>query len=568
MTDINGGYGNSRLNKVAGTYALHERALNLQARGDLDLAEVREQLVLGVFPIEAKMVADIQELNGRARAELSLERLKEAPPQITGTLALDNVQLRRGDFLLSQMRGDINFTGTEIKAEKISATISESPIQIGLVVRDYASQEGVFDISVDSTAMKSGIITRLLLSSGSANDPGIVRGSIRYHGSLTNKDKRSFTGNLDLVDVQLATQPLLQPIRALHGNIKFDESGIDFQSIRGVLVGFPSAFSGRWRYAEWPQLVFDFTAPSLDLTYLLSQVDAESSEFYANLQARGRIAVANGKIKAIEFGDLKSDVTIDRRVWRLSNLTARAAGGTVQAKASIEDRPDTLSIQADSQIQGVPVQSFLRWFDMTTTEMSGTVNLTGNLETAGNDDAERKRNLNGAFNLKIEEGIIHRMRILVQILNLLDLSRWFTLQLPDLTKDGIRFRSIAADFKVNKGVYFTQNLVVDSDDLRMTGTGRIDVPKDDIDFIIAVRPFAGIDSVINNIPLLGRGIAAIKNSFLVASFNIKGPIEEPTITPAPLGTLSEWFWGVLGIPKNAIGLGDNQKREDSKAAPR
>jgi uncharacterized protein YhdP len=385
---------------------------------------------------------------------------------------------------------------------------------------------------------------------------------------LTNKDKRSFTGDLDMVNVQLAIQPLLQPIHALNGNIKFDESGIDFQNIRGVLVGFPSAVNGRWRYAERPQLVFDFTAPSLDLTYLLSQVDAESSEFYAKLQARGRIAVANGKIKAIDFGDLKSDVTIDRRVWHLSNLTARAAGGTVRAKASIEDRPDTLSIHADSQIRGVPVQSFLRWFDMTTTEMSGTVNLTGNLETAGNDDAERKRNLNGAFNLKIEEGIIHRMRILVQILNLLDLSRWFTLQLPDLTKDGIRFRSIAADFKVNRGVYFTQNLVVDSDDLRMTGTGRIDVPKDDIDFIIAVRPFAGIDSVINNIPILGRGIAAIKNSFLVASFNIKGPIEEPTITPAPLGTLSEWFWGVLGIPKNAIGLGDNQKREDSKAAPR
>jgi uncharacterized protein involved in outer membrane biogenesis len=568
LTDINGQYGNSRLNKVAGTYALHDGALKLQARGDLDLAEVREQLLLGVFPAQANMLADIQELNGRGRAEVSLHRIKEAPPQITGTLALDNAQLRKDDFLLSQLRGEIDFTGTEVKAEKMDATISESPIQIAFILRDYASQDGIFDLRVDSTGMKSGIITRLLLSSGSVNDPGIVRGSVRYQGSLTNKDKRSFTGSLDLVDVQLATPPLLQPIRALNGNIKIDESGIDFQNVRGLVVGFPSAVSGRWRYAERPQLLFDFRAPKLDITYLLSQVDAESSEFYTNLQAQGRIAIASGKIKAIEFGELKSDLTIDRRVWRLSNLTARAAGGAVQAKASIDDRPDTLSIQTDSQIRGVPVQSFLRWFDMTTTEMSGTVNLAGSLETTGNDDAERKKNLNGAFNLKIDEGIIHRMRILVQILNLLDLSRWFTLQLPDLTKDGIRFRSIAADFKVNNGVYSTKNLVVDSDDLRMTGTGRIDVPKDDIDFIIAVRPFAGIDSAINHIPLLGRGIAAIKNSFLVASFNIKGSIEEPTITPAPLGTLSEWFWGVLGIPKNAIGFGDDQKRDDSKAAPR
>jgi hypothetical protein len=79
-----------------------------------------------------------------------------------------------------------------------------------------------------------------------------------------------------------------------------------------------------------------------------------------------------------------------------------------------------------------------------------------------------------------------------------------------------------------------------------------------------VRPFPGIDTAMNYIPLLGRSIAAIKNSFLVASFNVTGRIDDPTITPAPLGTLSEWFWGVLGIPKNIIGLGEGEKKEPPK----
>ena len=205
------------------------------------------------------------------------------------------------------------------------------------------------------------------------------------------------------------------------------------------------------------------------------------------------------------------------------------------------------------------MQSFLKWFDLTNTEMTGRVNITGKLETVGNSDPERKQNLNGAFNMRIEDGTINRMRVVVQLLNLLDLSRWFTLQLPDLTKQGIRFRAITADFKVVKGVYATENLVVDSSDLRMTGIGKIDVPKDELDFVVAVRPFAGIDSAINQIPILGRGIAAIKNSFLVASFNITGRIDDPTITPAPLGTLSEMFWGVLGIPKSIITLGEPRK---------
>src|SRR5207244_6964146 len=87
------------------------------------------------------------------------------------------------------------------------------------------------------------------------------------------------------------------------------------------------------------------------------------------------------------------------------------------------------------------------------------------------------------------------------ILNLLDLSRWFTFKLPDLTKQGIRFRNITGDFKVTNGVYYTENLLVDSDDLRMSGAGKIDVPKSEIDFLVAVRPFAGIDTAINYIPL-------------------------------------------------------------------
>jgi uncharacterized protein YhdP len=215
----------------------------------------------------------------------------------------------------------------------------------------------------------------------------------------------------------------------------------------------------------------------------------------------------------------------------------------------------------------VPIQSFLNWFNLSTTEMSGKVNFNGKLETIGRNDTERKRNLNGTFNLKIEDGTINRMRIVVQLLNLLDLSRWFSFQMPDLTKQGIRFRAITGDFKVTNGIYSTDNLIVDSDDLRMTGAGKIDVPKDELDFLIAVRPFAGIDTAMSYIPLLGRSIAAIKNSFLVASFHITGRIDEPTITPAPLGTLSEWFWGVLGIPKNIIGFGEAEKKEEGSPAP-
>jgi uncharacterized protein involved in outer membrane biogenesis len=559
-------YGESRITDLDGSFTGFPSSpsrLELHARGELDLAEFQKQLELGWLSAQInKFASSAQQVGGKGRADFIIRRSGDVPLELEGRLAVDNARLRIGDFALSEIRGDVSISPKEIKAEKVRALLSAAPLQIQLTLKDYATEGGTFDLIVDSPGVKAGIVAQLLLSTGSLQDPGIVRGSIHYQGALSATEGRRFTGNFDLANVQLVVQPFLQPLRELNGRIKIDEEGVDFQNLRGLFSGFPASFSGRWRYRQQPQLLFDFAAPSLDVTYLLSQVDPESTDVYASLQAMGKIALANGRLRGFEFSDFRSDVVVDRRVWRFTNPTMRAAGGSIQGTASLTDKPDLLGFAVAPSIQGVPVQSFLKWFDMSTTEMTGKVNFTGRLESSGMDGAERKRNLNGSFNLKIEDGTLHRLRIIVQILNLLDLSRWFTFKMPDLSKQGIRFRKITGDFKITNGVYSTQNLIVDSDDLRMTGEGRIDVPKNEIDFLVAVRPFAGIDTVISYIPLIGRSIAAIKNSFLVASFNIRGPIDDPTITPAPLSTLSEVVLGVLGIPKNIIGMLVEEKKDE------
>ena len=567
FTGVSGDYGQSRLTNIDGSYrffAAGQGALQFSARGEVDLAELREQLMQGFLPAQTpRVVSSIQEIAGRGKFDVAVSRTAGSLPLVEGKIMLDGPRLRIDNFSLSEIRGDLALTPTELKAEKVRALLSGSPIQIQLDLKDYARDNGTFDLVVDSTAVKAGVITRLLLSTGSLQDPGLVRGFIRYQGSFGTREGRKLTGTLDLADVQLATLPLLQPLKELNGRVKIDETGIDFQNIRGLLVGFPANFSGRWRYSQKPQLLFDFASPNLDVSYLLSQIEPESSDFYANLQAEGRMGLAKGRVKELELSDLKSDVVIDHRVWRLRNLFLRSAGGSIQGSGTIADKPDAVRFDVTPRIQGVPVPTFFKWFDITNAEMTGRVNLTGNLESIGKDGAERKKNLNGSFNLRIEDGTIRRLRVLIQILNLLDLSRWFTFKLPDLTKQGIRFRNITGDFKVTNGVYYTENLLVDSDDLRVSGAGKIDVPKSEIDFLVAVRPFAGIDTAINYIPLIGRGIAAIKNSLLVASFNITGSIDDPTITPAPLSTLSEVFLSVLGIPKNMIGLGDTEKKDQA-----
>src|SRR5262249_2763024 len=129
-------------------------------------------------------------------------------------------------------------------------------------------------LRVARPGVKAGTVSRLVVSAGSTEDPGIGSGSVRYQGYLGNKGDRKFTGNLELFGVKLEHKPLLEPLREVSGRVNFDDTGIDFQSLKGLLVGMPFEFGGRWRYTQKPQLIFTLAAPTLDLAYLLSQTDA------------------------------------------------------------------------------------------------------------------------------------------------------------------------------------------------------------------------------------------------------------------------------------------------------
>jgi len=185
------------------------------------------------------------------------------------------------------------------------------------------------------------------------------------------------------------------------------------------------------------------------------------------------------------------------------------------------DTPEELSFSVKTKIRGVPVNNVLGWFDMGTRELTGNITLDGMVEASGKTGDEIEKHLNGTFKVEIKDGLLRRANTLARVLSLMDLSKWFTLRMPDISREGIHFSRISGDFKVSQGVYSTQNLVLDSDDLRITGAGQIDVPKGELGFVVAVRPFPRVDSAVNYIPLIGPGLAGV--SPLVRKIGLHGP---------------------------------------------
>jgi uncharacterized protein YhdP len=549
--------GRSRITELTGTQHRpfsDAGPLEFRLKGQADLAQLKEQAA-ALLPNRLRgAIGSIQDLGGRARLDLSMRGDSVANASLSGVAILDGAQLRLGPTGLSGVRGEVRLSPDEIRADRVTAKVNGGDVHLRVSLKNFSGADGSFDVSADSPGISAGDALRLLLPLDGSNAPGIVRGAIRYRGSLAAAEDRYLTGQLELVGVEVPLPVFSEPFRQVNGRLRLDGQTIDFEGLRAVVGGHAFNLDGRWRGGENPMFAFSLSSPDMDVQYILPRHVIPDEEWYERLQVRGKLALDAAKYERFAFTDVTTDLILEKRTWRLERFAARAQGGTVQGAAAFTDRGEGGLFHVEPIVKGVPLQTVLGWFDVKTSEVTGQVQLGGMLDFSGKTVEERRRNLNGALRARVENGMMRRFQVAVRVLSFIDLSRWFTLKLPNINQEGIRFRSISADLKIARGVYSTKNFFLDGDDLRITGAGELDGAKGDIDFVIAVRPFPGLDTAWNYIPVLGTGLAAIKNSLLVASFNVRGPLTDPSVTPAPLSTLSEFFYGALAIPKGLIGF--------------
>jgi hypothetical protein len=546
-------YGSSKLSDVEITLRNvfpQRRVLELSIRGESDLADLPSLMESVTSEANSKVASRLQGLSGAAAFTLSARTDFNSVRDYRGRLSITKGQWRGRDAVLSEIQGEISISPKEIRAINMTAVAAGSPIQFQATVSDYLTDSAVIDVTVRSAGVSAGEVNRIFFGTPASDARGTVRGSLSYRAWLARPEQGKLSGSLELVGAELPWKLLGAPVRETYGTLRIEGNDLDLQGLRGRWGGSAVRFSGQWRPTRKPQLTFVFDSPRLDLNQIL-QGEAEPAKWQEHLEAKGKLTIGRAMVEDFDFAGVRSDVTVSGGEWRLQSFAARWLGGSMEGEGSFGERTEGFHFAVEPKVSAVPAQAFFNWLG-STAEVSGVVLLHGRFESQGVGRAERKKNLGGAFHFRVENGTLKRFQLLVRLLSIVDLSRWFTLSVPDLNQQGIRFRSITADFKIQQGIYSTQNLFVDSDDLRITGAGEVDGTKGEVDLVIALRPFPRLDTAASYIPLIGPGLAAIKNTLLVASFRLRGPMDNPTITPAPLHTLSEFLLSALAIPRSLI----------------
>jgi len=92
-------------------------------------------------------------------------------------------------------------------------------------------------------------------------------------------------------------------------------------------------------------------------------------------------------------------------------------------------------------------------------------------------------------------------------------------------------------------------LLIDSDSMRITTVGEINMRTKQMNMVVGVQPFQTVDKIISSIPLAGRILTGDKKALIVFYYAVKGDMNDPEITAVPFESLGE---GILGVFKRLL----------------
>jgi hypothetical protein len=225
-------------------------------------------------------------------------------------------------------------------------------------------------------------------------------------------------------------------------------------------------------------------------------------------------------------------------------------GGDLWGEGWIQPAEKGIRFEIKPRISNMEAKGFLRTLLRKGEEekimVTGRVHIDkGELRGEGENFQKVKGSLNGRLRLEMENGAIEKGNILSKIFSILNVSQWFAGRLPDLKTKGLPYRQITANILVKDGVATTDDLLVDSDAMRITLLGKVDVGKNLIDATIGIHPLVTLDMVLSNLPIAGYILTGKDKAFLSYIYEVKGDLDDPKIEAVPIKGLGENFWGII-----------------------
>jgi uncharacterized protein YhdP len=569
-----------------------EAPLEVFIKGRVDVKNLFTLSQSPLFPEEVRLKAkEIEAPSGTGQLSLKLKSLSD-PSRFfyEGEFAPRETSFRlKGTPLPLVFRGGtLSFSDRGIGFSKMRVQLLSSFLLLDGSMRDgkvSLSTRGFFDLKNLPSLLQFPLISDPVRSQGDAflDLKGEAEVSMSLQGESDDLMKALKEGRVKLHGVSFSHRKVPLPLSQIEGTMFVSPEQFQFQMLKGRLgdtqimvsgtIPRTSPSSGISSEAK-RKISFQITSPLLDLDLFFPKKTEQASgsfegirETLLNWRIEGKMEADQVRYQGLFYQEFKMEMkTLDDKL-RLYPFQFKGAGGDFWGEGWFQAAEKGIRFEIKPRISNMEARAFMRIISPRAREervvYTGRFHLNkAELQGEGEDFQAMKESLNGSLRLELANGAIERNNILSKIFSILNVSQYFKGRIPDLKTKGLPFHQITADFQLRDGIASTEDFFVDSDAMRITGIGKIDLGKNQVDAKVGVHPFGTFDAVLSKIPIAGYILTGKDKAFLSFVYEVKGDLDDPKIEAIPIQSLGE---GVFGIIKRLLEtpIRPFQKRGDS-----
>jgi hypothetical protein len=250
----------------------------------------------------------------------------------------------------------------------------------------------------------------------------------------------------------------------------------------------------------------------------------------------------NARIDRLTFGprrelqQVAAEMLRDGGTWQSARIDARYANGRQLSVRLGEEGGRRFSFQSDD------LGATMKLLDITDNVVGGRITVTGQLSDSGG-----KRALRG--HIEGENYVLVRAPVMARMLALPSLTGFASM----LSGSGLPFMSLRGDFGYRGSRITLDRLLAYGESLGVTANGWIDVDQDRVELQGTVAPAYAINSILDNIPIVGQLLGGGSQGLFAANYRVSGSSNDPDVMVNPLsalapGILRQIFAPLVGLP--------------------
>lgn len=240
------------------------------------------------------------------------------------------------------------------------------------------------------------------------------------------------------------------------------------------------------------------------------------------LNAKGSLAIGRAVLAGLEFSDIRLPLSASGGLVRVGPTQARLFGGSYGGNIVLDARQAQARLSLDERARDIDIGALMK-AAFETDRVSGRGDASAVLKAVGNTDAAILASLSGRIEANVREGAFNGVDLLYELRRAYAL--WKREPIPARAGGEPRtaFRTLSGSAVLDQGVMRNDDLRVETDILRASGKGTIDLNSKAIDYRLVAEVY--------RLPSEGAGAEMTDLKAAEIPITITGTLDDMSVRP-------------------------------------